>query len=108
MCRITIDVRSAIERVAHGAHLVLECKEHLAAAQIRDVLEAVLVLVAFFADKSALEKAAIRTGEIGKINGNVVAVEWRLRSWCFTEYEMLRGANRNAHMRLPTNLPDDR
>ena len=70
---IAVDQRPGVERVAHAAHLVLDREQHAPRVEIDDVLEAVLVLVALLGDEVALQQAAIGAGEIGQVDGDVVA-----------------------------------
>jgi hypothetical protein len=82
--------------VAHAAHLVLDGEQHPAVVHIDDVLEAILVLVALLGDQAPLQQPAMRAGEVGKIDGDVVAVESRGGGVRLAEDEMLAGADRGA------------
>src|SRR5262249_32384350 len=62
--RIAVDQRAQIHRVRGAAHLVLDGEEQLAAVEIDDVLEAVLVLIVLLRDQAALQQALIGAGEI--------------------------------------------
>src|ERR1700689_3022490 len=54
--RIAVDEGAAVERVLQAAHLVVDGEEHRAGVEIDNVLEAVLMLVAFLKHQAALHQ----------------------------------------------------
>ena len=77
----------------HAAHLVLDLEEHLAVVGIDDVDEAVLVRVALLADDPALQHLLVRAGEVGDVDGDVVAVVGVERLVGLAEDQLLRRAH---------------
>src|ERR1700722_13255333 len=54
--RIAIDQRPHKKRMSHAAHLVLDGEQGLAGFRIGEILESVLMLIAFFRDESLVEQ----------------------------------------------------
>jgi hypothetical protein len=50
--RIAIDKRPQVEGMLHAADFMLDGKQHFAAVRIDDVLESILVLIAFLGDQA--------------------------------------------------------
>ena len=76
---IAVDEGAQVHRMRGAAHFMLDGEQVLAAVEIDDVLEAVLVLIVFLGDEAALQEALIRAGEVGDVDLDVVAVIVRLR-----------------------------
>src|SRR5438445_10935303 len=73
----------------HAAHFVLDGEKLLAALGIDDVLEAILMLIAFFHDQLSLYEPAIRPREIRDVHLHVMPVIVRNRAVGFAENEFL-------------------
>ena len=81
--RVAVDERAAVHRMREAAHLVLELEELLPVLRIDDVLEAILVRVAFLRDELVLQQELVGSGEIRDVDRDMVAVVragWRRRS----------------------------
>src|SRR5215467_13826523 len=103
---IAVDLRARIERMAHAAHLMLDRKQHLAGIEGDDVLKTVLVLIALLGDETPLPEAAIGSGEIGEVDGDVMTIKGRCRLGRLAEIEVLASADRDARkppLRVLTN-----
>src|SRR5690349_5755851 len=91
--RIAVDQRARVERMGEASHFVLKNEKRLSTLRVDDVSEAILVLAALLGDEPALEQAAVRPGEVGDVNLDVVPVVIRQRSRGFAETQPLRGAD---------------
>src|SRR6185503_15285803 len=83
-----------------ASYLVLDLEQGRAGIQIADRLEPVLMPVAFLGDEAALLEKAMRSREVGDVNGDVVAIvgrEWRR---LFPEIQRLSRADGNACARF--------
>ena len=74
---VAIDQRAGIKRVGHRPHFVLELKQGFAAIDIDNILEAILILIAFLGDQAAFAQAGMRAGEVGEVNLDMMAVVFR-------------------------------
>src|SRR5260370_36825402 len=91
---VPVHQRAVVERVAGAAHFVLDGEQRLAAGGIDDLLEAILVLVAFLGDEPPLGEAAVQTREIPDVDLDVVAVIGRQRPVALAIDEVLPAADR--------------
>ncbi len=70
---VAVDQGPGMERVGHRAHLVLHREQHGAAGRVDDVLEAILIAVAFLGDQPALAESPVRARKVGDVNLDVMA-----------------------------------
>ena len=87
--RIAIHQRTRIQRMRHTAHLVLDGVEEFAIHRIDDILEAILVLIAFLDDQAMVLQPLVRAGEISDVNLQMVAVVFRNRLGGLAENQIL-------------------
>src|SRR5450759_1929955 len=102
--RIAVDERPRIERITQAAHLVLDREQQLAAVQVNDVAEAILVFIAFFGNQAACSEEAMRPRKIREINLDVVAVIGRQRACGFAKQKLLGGAGIHPGNRIAAAL----
>ena len=74
---VAIDQRAGIKRVGHRPHLVLELEQGFPAIYIDNILEAILILIAFLGDQAAFDQAGMRAGKVGEVNLDMVAIVFR-------------------------------
>ena len=79
-CWIAIDLFPGIKRMGHAPHLVFDLEQQLVVAEIYNVDEPILVLVAFLAHKIALQKPLVGSREIREVDGYVMSIVGR--QWC--------------------------
>src|SRR5579884_1637806 len=71
---LPVHQRPPVQRVAGAPYLMLDGEDRLAGVRIDDIGEAELVVADALADELALLEELVRPGEVGNVDGDVVAV----------------------------------
>src|SRR5580704_18375863 len=108
LCGIAVDQRPRIERVRHAADLMLDLEQGLAAVEVGDHLEAILILIALLGHETAIEQLPVRRGEIADIDLDVVPVIGRYLRLGLAEDQLLSLADRDPRRRRTARLVDAR
>src|SRR6516165_2945143 len=104
--RVAVDQRPAIHRVGLAARLMLDREQHFAAVEIDQVVEAILIIVAFLDDQPELLKLAMRVGKIGNVNLHVMPVVGPFGRVGLTKIEILFRADLHARLRADAIFND--
>ena len=87
---------------------MLDLEQRLAAVEVGDDLEAILILIALFGHQTAIEQFPVRSGEIADIDLDVVPVIGRYLRLGLAEDQLLSMADRDPRRRRITCLVDAR
>ena len=71
---IAVDEAARVKRVGHGADFVLDFEQFLAAVDVDDVHDPVLVGISLFSDQPAFEQFRVRSREVGDLDLDVMAI----------------------------------
>src|SRR5262247_3930382 len=95
--RVTIHELPTKHGMGHAADFMLNGKQLAACLGMDNVLEAVLVVIAFLSDQTMLLQERVRTREVGDVHGEVVPIIFRNFCGRFAENETLLGTDLHPH-----------
>src|SRR5712691_5120623 len=95
--RITIHELTTKHRMSHATDFMLNGEQLTAGLRVDDILEAILIVIAFLGDQTMLLQEGVRTREVGDVHGKVVPVIFRNFRSRFAENEALLGTDLHPH-----------
>src|SRR5262249_32771843 len=104
--RIAVHQWPAIHRIGLAARLMLDREQHVAAVEVDEVVEPVLVIVAFLRDQPELVEPPVRSGKIRDVDLHVMSVVRPFRRVGLAEIKILFLANLHAHLRTRAVFDD--